>query len=42
MSGDLITSTAKVGALRLWNAAHESPKDMLKVGPHGIQTITPS
>lgn len=42
MSGDIITSTIKVGALRLWNAAHPSPKDMLKVGPHGILTITPS
>ena len=42
MSGDMITSTTKVGALKLWNAAHESPKDMLKVGPHGILTITPS
>ena len=42
MSGDMITSTVKVGALKLWNAAHETPKDMLKVGPHGILTITPS
>jgi len=33
VSGDFVTSTSKVGALRLWNAAHSKPKDMIKVGP---------
>lgn len=33
MSGDFLTATTKVGALRLWNAAHETSKDMLKIGP---------
>lgn len=39
ISGDFITASSKVGALRLWNAAHDSPKDMIKVGPHGILMI---
>lgn len=34
-----MTSTSKVGALRLWNAAHPEPKEMIKVGPHGILSI---
>ena len=41
VSGDIVTSTNKVGALRLWNAANESAKDMLKVAPHGITQIIP-
>jgi hypothetical protein len=41
ISGDFVSSTAKVGALRVWNAAHESPKEMIKVGPHGISAIFP-
>jgi WD40 repeat protein len=41
ISGDIITSTNKVGALRLWSASNENPKDMIKVGPHGISTIHP-
>ena len=41
ISGDIITSTVKVGALRLWNASNENPKDMIKVGPHGITCIMP-
>jgi hypothetical protein len=41
VSGDFITSSSKVGALRIWNAAHDSPKDMIKVSPHGITLIEP-
>ena len=41
ISGDFISSTSKVGALRVWNAAHDNPKDMIKVGPHGISAIFP-
>ena len=41
ISGDILTSTPKVGALRVWNAANETPKDMIKVAPHGIQLIVP-
>lgn len=41
VSGDFITSSNKVGALKLWNAAHDSPKDMIKVSPHGIAFIEP-
>lgn len=41
VSGDIVTSSTKVGALKIWNAAHESNKDMIKVGPHGIHHIEP-
>jgi hypothetical protein len=41
ISGDIVTSTNKVGALRLWNASNPVPKDMIKVGPHGISSIFP-
>ena len=41
ISGDIVTSTSKVGALKVWNAASDSPKDMIKVGPHGITCIVP-
>lgn len=33
VSGDIVTSSSKVGALKIWNAAHETNKDMIKVGP---------
>lgn len=36
VSGDFVTSSAKVGALRLWNASQASSKDVLKVAPQGI------
>jgi hypothetical protein len=39
ISGDFITSTTKVGVLKVWNAAQTSPKDMIKVVPHGIVCI---
>lgn len=35
-SGDFITSTKKVGTLRLWNVAHKEPKQIIKVGSTGI------
>jgi hypothetical protein len=38
-SGDLITSSRKVGALRLWNAAQEQPKQIVKVGSHGVHDM---
>lgn len=38
-SGDFITSNRKVGTLRLWNAAHKDPKQVLKVGSHGIHSF---
>ena len=41
ISGDIITSSPKVGALKVWNAANETPKDMIKVAPHGIFLIVP-
>lgn len=36
VSGDILTASTKVGALRIWNASNPSPKDMIKVSPHGI------
>lgn len=39
VSGDLISSSTKMGALRVWNASNASPKDMIKVGPHGIANM---
>jgi WD40 repeat protein len=38
-SGDFITTTRKVGALRLWNVAHKEPKQVIKVGSHGIHSL---
>eukprot|EP00347_Sterkiella_histriomuscorum_P001098 403373336 len=35
-SGDFITSTKKVGTIRLWNVAHKEPKQVFKVGNTGI------
>ena len=32
MSGDFLTSTDKVGALRIWNVAQKAPKAMAKHG----------
>ena len=42
VSGDFVTSTNKVGALRMWNAAHTEPRSMIKIGPHGIKKILPA
>lgn len=39
ISGDIVTSSSKVGALKVWNAANEAPKDMIKIGPHGITSM---
>lgn len=41
ISGDFLTATAKVGALKMWNVAHQESKSMLKVSPKGVLTITP-
>lgn len=41
ISGDFITANSKVGALRLWNASMESPKEIIKVSPLGIVSICP-
>ena len=41
VSGDFITSSAKVGALRVFNAAQPTPKDMIKVSRHGIVNFIP-
>ncbi|CDW86163.1 wd repeat-containing protein 17 [Stylonychia lemnae] len=39
-SGDFITSTRKVGTLRLWNVASREPKQIIKVGSSGIHCMT--
>ena len=41
MSGDFITSTDKVGALRIWNVAQKAPKAMAKVGVTGVNHMLP-
>lgn len=38
-SGDFVTSTRKVGALRYWNVATNEPKQVVKVGSHGIHLL---
>lgn len=35
-SGDFITSSRKVGAIRIWNVAHKEPKTITKVGNSGV------
>lgn len=41
ISGEIVTASTKVGALRIWSSASDTPKDMIKVGPHGIASIYP-
>lgn len=36
-SGDFITCSVKVGALRIWNASQKTPKNVIKVGAMGIK-----
>eukprot|EP00826_Nyctotherus_ovalis_P013547 TRINITY_DN13688_c0_g1_i12.p1 TRINITY_DN13688_c0_g1~~TRINITY_DN13688_c0_g1_i12.p1 ORF type:complete len:273 (-),score=63.29 TRINITY_DN13688_c0_g1_i12:218-1036(-) len=38
-SGDFITSSLKMGAIKLWNASQKTPKQTIKVGTKGIQTF---
>ena len=39
MSGDFITSSEKVGALRVWNASQKASKTVAKVGATGIRSF---
>ena len=39
MSGNFITTSSKVGALRLWNASLKTPKSIIKVGSTGIKSF---
>ncbi len=41
MSGDFITCSQKVGALRIWNASQKTPKAVIKVGAMGIRAFVP-
>ena len=41
MSGDLITSCPKIGALKVWNVSHKSPRSTLKVGSTGVKAFLP-
>ena len=41
ISGEIVTASTKIGALKIWSSATDSPKDMIKVGPHGIAAILP-
>ena len=38
-SGDIVTASRKVGALRVWNVAQEQPKQVVKVGSHGVHAM---
>jgi WD40 repeat protein len=40
-SGDIVTSSRKVGALRLWNVAQDQPKQVIKIGSHGVHALKP-
>jgi len=39
VSGDFITSSARVGAIKIWNASQPQHKEMIKVSRHGISSI---
>ncbi len=39
MSGDFLTCSQKVGALRVWNASQKAPKSVMKVGATGIRML---
>jgi WD40 repeat protein len=39
VSGDFLTSSARVGAVKLWNASQPHPKETLKVSRHGVTSI---
>ena len=40
-SGDFITSSRKVGALKIWNVAQKDSKTIIKVGTSGIKHFVP-
>lgn len=40
ISGEFITSSNKVGALKLWSASQQSHKEMIKVAPQAIVSMT--
>lgn len=41
ISGDFITASSKVGALRIFNAAQPAHKEMMKVSRYGILNVIP-
>lgn len=41
MSGDLVTSSPKIGALKVWNASHSRPRSTVKLGVTGVKSILP-
>jgi len=38
-SGNFISSSRKVGVIRLWNVAHKEASRVVKVGNYGIHTF---
>jgi len=42
ISGDFLTCSKKVGALRIWNASSPTPKRIIKVSNFGICSVIPS
>lgn len=41
MSGDLVTSSPKIGALKVWNASHNRPRNTVKLGVTGVKSLLP-
>ena len=41
MSGDFVSTSAKIGALKIWNASHKSPRSTLKLGITGVKAFYP-
>lgn len=39
-SGEFITTARRVGAIKLWNVAQTSPKEVIKVGTHGVNQMS--
>jgi WD40 repeat protein len=42
ISGDFLTCSKKVGALRIWNASSPTPKRIIKVSNFGICNVVPT
>ena len=39
MSGDFVVASPKAGVLRIYNAAHPTHKEMMKVSKHAIKDL---
>jgi hypothetical protein len=39
VSGDFISSSTKLGAIKIWNAAQTQAKEIIKISRHGIISV---